>query len=496
MTHRLKNIWQNSSARVMVLLFAALMAIVVFFLTYGYFTQLHLHQEKILSLNLAIAKTLANDLSGDRHQRLFDHYPRKDDIRSAEQDIDYNNLHQKLRMAMESNGLTTDIYTLVRNPKEEGYLFAVTSGETPYYRHSYKLFPEAFVTKFNEGATLPPYTSENGHWLSAFSPIRNSNDEVVAVVQVDQNYSGFIAKTNRAIFLNSLLSLGIMLIIAVFLIRAIRKILDRDAQLHQDLSLSHQEVAQKNQDITDSIFYARKIQAAISPSVDRIRQVLPDSFVLNLPRDIVSGDFYWFAEVENKVVLAAVDCTGHGVPGAFMSMIGTILLNTICIQNEEIHPGTILNELDRQLIDSLRKNQESQAADGMDIALVVLDKETQELEFSGALRPLICQKGEDITVIRGDRYPIGGDYENKPEFTTHKLQLAKGESFFIFSDGYIDQFGGPHDKKFMMRRFKSCLHEFRQLSMADTQTKLHNTLLNWKMDQEQIDDVLVIGFRV
>lgn len=480
----------------MVLLFAALMAIVTFFLTFGYITQLNLHQEKILGLNLAIANTLASDIDGDMHQRLLDQFSRKDDIRTSQQEEDYRTIHSQLRAAMDANNLASDIYTLVRHESDEVYLFGVTSGETPYFRHRYMLFPKAFEEMFGKGGTLPPYTSENGHWLSAFSPIRNSAGEVVGVVQVDQNYDGFLAKTNRAIFLNSLLSIGIILFIAIFLIRSIRKILVRDELLHKELSQSHREVAQKNQDITDSIHYARKIQTAISPSVDRIREALPESFVLNLPRDIVSGDFYWFSEVRGKIILAVVDCTGHGVPGAFMSMIGTILLNSICNQNEELCPGTILDQLDKQLSRSMRAEVETQASDGMDVAIVVMDREKREVEFAGALRPLVCQIGEDISVVRGDRYPIGGDYENKPGFTTHKVKLKEGETCYIFSDGYIDQFGGPRDKKFMMKRLKSCLHEFRHLRMPEMQEHLYTTLQNWKQDNEQVDDILVIGFRL
>jgi serine phosphatase RsbU (regulator of sigma subunit) len=229
-----------------------------------------------------------------------------------------------------------------------------------------------------------------------------------------------------------------------------------------------------------------------------LSSVLGDSFVLLLPKDIVSGDFYWFSEFnengESKIILAAVDCTGHGVPGAFMSMAGHAYLNQIVNVQKIVSPDLILHELHKNLFRSLKKG-ETHNKDGMDLAICVLDRNKKTVEFAGAKNPLLFVQNGELTVIKGDRDSIGGD-EEKVTFNKHVFEWSPDMVFYMISDGYEDQFGGPLGKKIMRRAFYELLRRVSDLPMDLQKEKLLSHFNDWKLNTTQIDDVLVIGFRI
>lgn len=275
---------------------------------------------------------------------------------------------------------------------------------------------------------------------------------------------------------------------------------ERTAEIiHQKEELEHQKelVEEKNKDITDSINYASRIQQAILPIIEEIKKVFPESFVFYRPRDIVSGDFYWFVKKDNDVYIAAADCTGHGVPGAFMSMIGHTLLNEILNQKNITSTGEILTELHKQIRISLKQDQQ-ESRDGMDIALCKINVETLILEYSGAMRPLYLIVDGKLEEIKADKFPIGGLQEENEEriFKSHEIQLKKGNLFYIFSDGYADQFGGKDGKKFMVKRLKELLLQVAPYDMNYQYMQIVNNYVEWLGDGEQIDDILFIGVRV
>jgi serine phosphatase RsbU (regulator of sigma subunit) len=257
------------------------------------------------------------------------------------------------------------------------------------------------------------------------------------------------------------------------------------------------ELAQKNQDILDSINYARRIQEAILPERRHIFDHLEDAFILYLPKDIVSGDFYWFAKKGSKKIIAAVDCTGHGVPGAFMSMIGNNLLNQIVMENGETDPGRILELLNKGVQRALKQGEGQQDTnDGMDVAMCVIDSDTDELHFAGAYRPLFMVNANEIAKTSGDKYPIGGAHMQLDRtFHTQTQKISKGDCFYIFSDGYPDQFGGPKGKKFMGKRFQQLILDVCELPMQEQKTHFEEALRAWAADYGQVDDILVIGVR-
>ncbi|MCC6691104.1 MAG: SpoIIE family protein phosphatase, partial [Bacteroidia bacterium] len=247
--------------------------------------------------------------------------------------------------------------------------------------------------------------------------------------------------------------------------------------------------------------YARKIQDAILPPLKDIYRAFPESFVLYMPRDIVSGDFYWFYEKNNKKIIAVVDCTGHGVPGAFMSMIGHNLLNQIVIENGVSHADEILNLLHKGVQAALKQGQVGvESKDGMDVSLCVIDSKTNELQFAGAYRTLYILnelKAGAIQKITGDKFPIGGSqFDAERSFTPYSLKLYKGDTIYMFTDGFADQFGGDKGKKFMVRRFSGLLEGLWQYSMSEQKKKLDEAFNEWKGKNEQVDDVLVIGIKI
>jgi serine phosphatase RsbU (regulator of sigma subunit) len=257
-----------------------------------------------------------------------------------------------------------------------------------------------------------------------------------------------------------------------------------------------QEVVEKNKEITDSINYAKRIQVAILPPEKLIKQFLPDSFVLYKPKDIVAGDFYWMEKVEDLIVFAAADCTGHGVPGAMVSVVCHNALNRSVREFSLIEPGEILDKTRELVIKQFEKSEE-EVKDGMDIALCVLNVRSRELKYAGANNPLWIVKPEmeELFEIKGDKQPIG-KYAEIKEFSTHKLNLNKGDLIFLFTDGFADQFGGPKGKKFKYKTFKNLLLKNKDLSVREQLAIYDESFEDWKGDLEQLDDVCVIGVRV
>lgn len=290
-----------------------------------------------------------------------------------------------------------------------------------------------------------------------------------------------------------------------------KEISEQKEEIESQRDLLHEQ----KQEITDSINYAQRIQLAVLPSEETLREYLPDYFVLFKPRDIVSGDFYWIKQVKNFTLVVAADCTGHGVPGAFMSMLGISFLNELVSRTRLDSAGVILDRLRNKVKTTLKQEGRSEEQkDGMDLSLAILDSESNEIQYAGAFNPLFIVRRKDtkprnelvsfslsesethwLVEIKGDRQPIA-IHENETDFQTHRIRLDKGDTLYMFSDGYPDQMGGAGGKKFMVRKFKQLLLSIQGETMPAQKEILDKTLQEWQQNVQQVDDILVFGIRL
>lgn len=271
------------------------------------------------------------------------------------------------------------------------------------------------------------------------------------------------------------------------------KVDERTSELMQEKD----KVEQQHKEIKESINYAKRIQASILPPIKKVKDSLKDSFIYYEPKDIVSGDFYWFERTNGKSLFAVVDCTGHGVPGAFMSIIGYTQLNEILSDQRITDPGMILKELDKRVRTALnqRKDNDRNSKDGMELGVFTIYHDQQRIEFSGAMRPLFYVRDGELHVIKGDKFSIGGFSRHKKNFNTHSINIRKGDCFYLFSDGYPDQFGGPLGKKFMTKHVGEMLRKIAHLPMEEQGKIVKSTITDWMKEEEQIDDILMTGMR-
>ncbi len=279
------------------------------------------------------------------------------------------------------------------------------------------------------------------------------------------------------------------------LIRTRRHLKEKEQALDQ-IERQKIELEIRDKDITDSLNYAQRIQEALLPSEEYFRKYFKESFIFLKPKDIVSGDFYWIGDKGDKVFIVAADCTGHGVPGALMSMIGIeIIEKTINVDNIE-NPSQILGVLNKGLEKtfSREKNIGTIIRDGMDIGLCVIDRKRNKIEFSGAFFPLYLIRDNTLVELKDDKLIIGMNPANIP-YTNHELDIMENDMFYIFSDGYVDQFGGSQNKKFMYRRFRYLLMTIHNFPITDQKAILEDNIRTWMNGNVQVDDIMVIGFR-
>ncbi len=305
-------------------------------------------------------------------------------------------------------------------------------------------------------------------------------------------------KRQRIITASLIVGITLMILLIFVTYRSYRrKKRDNDLlfQKSKKIELQRDEIEEQKKEITDSIYYASRIQKALLPPNDFMGEILPDYFILNKPRDIVSGDYYWMNQRDNKIFITAADCTGHGVPGAFMSMLGVAFLNEIVNKESIQHANEILDELRDYIIKYLHQTgKEGESQDGMDMAMVMIDKDNGHIEFAGAYNPLYLVRNNELQEIKANRMPIG-IYKKQDPFSNNIIDVQKGDVFYIFSDGYVDQFGGEKGKKFKAKRFKELLIEIHKNDMAEQKLLLDETMERWKKNYTQIDDILVVGVR-
>ena len=407
-----------------------------------------------------------------------------DEMGDKEKSKQYN--EQALKIATEIGS---------KNEMKQSYVnLSTTYAELGDYKQAYsyhKLFSNMKDTILNE---------ENSKQINEMQAKYDNEkqEQEITLLNKDKEIQTAHLKQKNIIIWSVGGGLAITVVLALFVLIQFKQ--KKKANLA--LESAYIQIEEKNTSITDSINYAKRIQTAILPSLENIQKHLSEVFVLYKPKDIVSGDFYWFTEKNGYSILAVADCTGHGVPGAFMSMIGNDLLTQIIIEKGISQPNLILTQLHEGVKNALKQDdRQSEAKDGMDIAIVKCKSENGkiDLDYSGALRPfwLIKKNETELQEIKPDKHSIGGSYSNDQRiFTNHSLTLLEGDTFYLTTDGYADQFGGETGKKMMTKNMKELIIRIQSSPMSQQKEILEKSLSDWQLNREQIDDVLVIGVRV
>ncbi len=491
MSSILRKLLQNISTRIILIIYLLIILTAGFFLTYGYFNNLKLQELRQLDKLKAIVTSISHNINGDEHSLLADNITIKDEIKALGQNYLYDKIHSILSVAKNENNLNSEIYTLIFDTTAKQFKYIVRSDSNVYYRHSYVNSPEVLINKLESGGTIPKYKSENGSWLSAFSPIRNSKGDVVAILEADISFTEFSNIVKKQFFNQALISIIVILLIALIFIPFTKQILNEDHAQKMKFINQNKIISEKNKDIIDSINYALKIQKAILPSLEHLKSYFQDYFIFFQPKDIVSGDFYWSYEDEENIYIAVADSTGHGVPGSMVSIVCSNALNRAVIQSNLTETSEILNHVKKFVVHSFQDGMN----DGMDICFCRINKKTKMLQFSGANNSLFVYSNNELSILKASRQPIGRYIKNDP-FSSETLKLKKDDIVYLFTDGFYDQFGGIDSKKMKVKTLKSLLLKYHNEGMSEQKETFKTYFNNWKGDNEQLDDVTLIGIKI
>ncbi len=414
--------------------------------------------------------------------------------------LQYFNLSLKINKEL---GHKKEVYELYRNISElyekQGIYRIALDNFKQYNELKDSTISEGYLNQISELAAKYETDKKDKELILQKSELDKKKAEA-AQNQAELEKKEAENKRQRLLIYSFILGLLIVFVFSIILYRQFREKKRANILLEeQNIEIKHQrdQIYTQKQEITDSIHYAKRIQTAILPPDRILEKNLAEHFILYRPRDIVSGDYYWMTETGNKTIVLAADCTGHGVPGAFMSMLGVSFLNEIVNKQGVTKPNIILNELRRTIVGALHQTgKEGEAQDGMDIALVCIDHEAMKVEYAGAYNPLYLIRNSELIEYNADRMPIGIHLKGATEFTINELDIEKDDVLYIFSDGYIDQFGGDKGKKFMAKRFKDLLIQIVKEPLTQQAMILNSTMEKWKGNIEQIDDILVIGLKI
>ena len=399
----------------------------------------------------------------------------------------YTSTRKLLHLPYKNNLITIEFAVLdYTNPKQNSYAYKLEGVDDEWInignRH-YAAFSKLACGKYKfrvKGANSDYVWSEDG-------------------VALDIIVKTPIWKTKISLTLYIIILILFVLFLIHFRTRHLRKTnieLKEKERIAKQVAKQKEELSIKNKSITDSIIYAKRIQESLLPSKLYFKELLPKSFILFKPKDIVSGDFYWITHKRDKIFVVVADCTGHGVPGAFMSIIGFELLRNIIEEQNIQDVREILYLLNKGIIDTIGKGDKTGIKDGMDISICVIDKEAKTLEYSGAFRPLYMIRENKLEEIKGGRFSIGMlNVDEKDKIGKSVINIEKDDVFYMFSDGYADQFGGPDEKKYKYRRFRYLLLNIHKQNMEEQKAILDKSIEDWKGDNEQVDDIMIVGIK-
>lgn len=402
-------------------------------------------------------------------------------------------MDQPLHILLLEDNLS-DVMLLERQLKKSGMKFLMHVADTrqEFLESLYVVEPDVVLSDHS----LPSFNS-----LEAMKLVRECNPDLPFILVTGAVSEDFAVQCMKQGADDYILKSSLTRLPAAIESCLARKEISREKKmiesLHAKLQSAYNEIEAMNKDMTDSIMYASRIQEAMLPQKELLGKYSDSYCIFYRPKDIVSGDFYWFNETNDKLVVAVADCTGHGVPGALMSVIGNNLLNEIVIARNISASAKILDEMNKGVRKLLRQHLKgNRTQDGMDISICVIDRKRHLLEFSGANHRLFLFRNNKPELIRGDRKSIGGHHADPDSsFTSYLFQYRKGDAIYMFSDGYADQFGGRHEKRMQTKNLVKLLQSTLSLGMQEQEQLLNDWLLKWKGDLKQTDDILLIGMQ-
>lgn len=483
---------KTTSHKVLFLLYGTFLVLGTGLILWGHQTRSRSLRAQALDRMGGVTGTLAAQLDGGRVARLLAKYDSRGMLISNTQDAYYYVLHESLRKSAEASGSDRPLALLVHDDAKNELQIAITSAATPALRDPFKSPITPAIIAYLGAQRVDPQCGVFGNELASFDAVRDPRGRIIGVILAESPLADITSAAYRSLWRDIAIAIAAYILVGFFLFRNV----GRMVRLEEDARTLWQ---QRHEGISDSIAYAGKIQGALIPRPERFNEMFSDHFVLNRPKDVVSGDFHWYHRLgEDQCLVAAADCTGHGLPGAMMAAIGCSLLNELVVQHPHKDPAELLGLLNERMIQALNQNgQRRGAGDGMDVALCRIDRASRELLFAGAFRPLYWMHDGQLTVINGDRKPIGGSqHDPKRRFTVHRIAYHPGDRLYLFSDGYVDQFGGPDRKKFMTTRFNDMLVANQHLPMNAQSEVLERAFLEWKGGNEQVDDICVLGLTV
>jgi serine phosphatase RsbU (regulator of sigma subunit) len=439
----------------------------------------------------SITSTLSEQLSTSHVQALLERYDSRGMVIKNTQDAWYYVLHERLRKAADRNGLSLPLEVVVNDTLKRELQVIITSAEQPTFRVPWVGETELLSTADMQDVGSSRI-SKSRNELIIHDAMRDEQGRLVATIVARASLGEVEAAVMGTLLRNILLAFVLFGVAGFLIFRYVGGWLKQEEQVHERLQ-------EKHADITDSIAYAGKIQRSLVPSALIYDELFADSFVIDRPKDVVSGDFHWVHRIdEHTCYVAAADCTGHGLPGAMMAAIGCSVLNEVIPQHATMDPAELLGLLHTRLVAVLHQQGKGRGAgDGMDVALCRVDRRNNEILFAGAFRPLYWLHQGQLSVINGDRRPVGGAHlDGDRRFTCHRLAYTAGDRIYLFSDGYVDQFGGPDRKRFMTSRLHDLIAKNQHLPMKEQAVLFDRTFLDWKGNEEQMDDVSMLGLAV
>lgn len=488
--------WNKSSTKIVIVVFIALLVLSSFFIISSYRSFLSNAQSSVLQRLESISNTLSLQLMPKDVIYLDSLFETGKTKKEMVNDPILIKVNETLNNTASINGIEEPIALMFHDKRSKKFFFIANSkADSLFFGDPYEQASDDFYAKYTSGGILGPYKDEFGTWLTSLSPLKNKANKTVGAIEVDLKFDSFISSANITLYKNLLASLLIFIFTTIILLRYVRVILVFEEKIQKKLKQSHDIIEEKNIEIIQSINYALRIQKAILPSMELFKSKLPNSFILYLPKDIVAGDFYWMETIDEQVLFAACDCTGHGVPGAIVSVVCHNALNRAVREFGLKQPAEILDKTKEIVVDYFSKSEED-IKDGMDISLCSYNQKTKTLQWAGANNGLWILKNDELIETKADKQPIGKIEDSKP-FTNHTFKLSSNDIIYLYTDGYADQFGGEiKQKKLTRKRFKDLILSIQNQPFIEQGILLEDFITNYRKEVEQVDDILVMGVQV